>query len=388
VVEVGSVLPVLGVVGYILKSGEPHPSGLKRASDDEKAGVVSVLPAQASLQPVSVSSGMASPAAKRRAKELNVDIQLVKGTAEGGRISVADVEAFAQAQVAAKASSGEIRASPLARRIAQSAGIDLAIIKGTGKDGSISKEDVEAAIAARQQIVAQPAPAVEIIPIKGVRAVISERMHASSQQTAPVTLTTEVDATAFVQTRQKLNEQFSEALGWRIAYNDILVKLAAITLQDFPYINARQEGDTIHLLKEINIGVAVDTERGLLVPVVRNADRLSITQISRELRALAERALAGKSQPDDLTDGTFTITNLGTFGIDAFTPIINLPQIAILGVGRINQKPVAYKGGIHLREQVYLSLTFDHRLVDGAPAARFLQRIGDLIQSHEQAQWE
>jgi pyruvate dehydrogenase E2 component (dihydrolipoamide acetyltransferase) len=147
--------------------------------------------------------------------------------------------------------------------------------------------------------------------------------------------------------------------------------------------------ESIHHNKEINVGVAVDSERGLLVPVVRSADSKSIIQINRELSQLLERALAGKSLLDDLTGGTFTITNLGSLGIDAFTPIINHPEAAILGVGRIVQKPVVVDGGIYVRDQVTLSLTFDHRLVDGAPAARFLQRIGELIEtlSSESGLW-
>jgi pyruvate dehydrogenase E2 component (dihydrolipoamide acetyltransferase) len=218
-------------------------------------------------------------------------------------------------------------------------------------------------------------------PLKGVRAVIFERMSASAQQTAPVTLTTEVDATGLVSLRKRLNEQVSSALGGRIAYNDILIKLVASTLQSFPYMNARFESGQLLLLPEIHIGVAVDTEKGLLVPVVRNAQQRTLGEVSQELREKAERALAGKSLPDDLSGGTFTITNLGGFGIDTFTPIINLPEVAILGVGRIVEKVVAYMGGVHVRQRMALSVTFDHRLVDGAPAARFLQRVGELIET-------
>lgn len=219
-----------------------------------------------------------------------------------------------------------------------------------------------------------------MVPISGVRSLIAERMLASSQQTASVTITSEVDATELVNMRAQLNEGLSEQLGFRISYNPILVKIVARALREFPYMNARQEGDSICLLPEVHIGLAVDTERGLLVPVVREADRKSIPQIGRELRDKAQRAIDGKILPDEFSGGTFTITNLGAFGVDAFTPIINPPEMAILGIGRIEQAPMAYKGEMCLRHRLILSLTFDHRLVDGAPAARFLQRIRELIE--------
>ncbi len=205
-------------------------------------------------------------------------------------------------------------------------------------------------------------------------------MHASSQQTAPVTLTSEVDATELVKIRAHLNGDLEKELGFRISYNDILVKIAACCLEEHPHLNARQEGNAIHLLPDISIGLAVDTPRGLLVPVVHHVQRKPIADIAMELREKHERAIAGKSLPEDLAGGTFTITNLGALGVDAFTPIINLPEIAILGIGRIQQKPAAWQGKVELRHRMALSLTFDHRLVDGAPAARFLRRVSELIE--------
>jgi pyruvate dehydrogenase E2 component (dihydrolipoamide acetyltransferase) len=253
------------------------------------------------------------------------------------------------------------------------------MIQGTGERGRVTREDVERAIAA-QELPAAPMPAAETVPITAVRAIIAERMLASSQQTAPVTLTMEVDATELVKMRTQLNEGLGEPLGLALSYNDILVKITAQVLREFPYMNARHADQAIQLLPDINIGLAVDTDRGLLVPVVRAADRLTLLQLAQALHPKIERASAGTSQPDDLTGGTFTITNLGALEVDAFTPIINPPEMAVLGVGQIVEKPVAIGGAVVLRQRLVLSLTFDHRWVDGAPAARFLRRLKALIE--------
>ncbi|MGQ9593189.1 MAG: 2-oxo acid dehydrogenase subunit E2 [Anaerolineae bacterium] len=371
VVREGSSVPVAGLVAYILQEGEALPSVVQPAVP--QPGVAQPLvppgPSAVPTQPV-----RASPAARRRARELGVDLQEVMGTGPGGAVTVEDVERHA-AQKAAQEAPLEVRATPAARHLAQELGVDLTSVTPSGPGGRITREDVERAV--RE---AAPAPA-EIVPLEGVRAVIAQRMHRSLQETAQVTLTTEVDATNLVQARSQVNATREKAGLPPLSYNAILVKVVAVALSAFPYMNAIFMEGAIHRHKEVNVGVAVDTERGLLVPVIRHADRKSIVQIDAELRALAERALAGQSTLDDLSGGTFTITNLGTLGVDVFTPILNYPEVAILGVGRIAPKPVVYQGGLYIRERLPLSLTFDHRLVDGAPAARFLQRVGDLIES-------
>lgn len=227
--------------------------------------------------------------------------------------------------------------------------------------------------------------------MKGVRAIIAERMATSVHTTARVTLVTEVDATEFVALRERLKGKVAEAWGFAPGYNDLLARIVAVALRKFPYMNARlapstgsgQGPDAIELLARVNLGMAVDTERGLLVPVIRDVDKKNLRELGTEFRALVERARAGRALPDDLTGGTFTITNLGMYDIDAFTPVINLPEVAILGVGRIAPKWVyspASPTAPVLRQMMTLSLVFDHRLVDGAPAARFLQYIKNLIE--------
>jgi pyruvate dehydrogenase E2 component (dihydrolipoamide acetyltransferase) len=206
-------------------------------------------------------------------------------------------------------------------------------------------------------------------------------MATSVHTTARVTLVSEVDATEFVAARENLKERVSQAWGFAPGYNDLLGLIVARTLREFPQMNARlsADGKSVEWLSQINLGMAVDTDRGLLVPVIRGADRKGLREFGSEFRQLVDRARIGRSLPDDLSGGTFTITNLGMYEVDAFTPVINLPEAAILGVGRIREKVVPYKGEVKIRKMMTLSLVFDHRLNDGAPAARFLTQINQMI---------
>ena len=277
--------------------------------------------------------------------------------------------------------------TPAARKLAEELGIDYRTIQGSGPEGRIGREDVlRAAEAARAATTAAPSPPAApapgggVVPVTGVRAVVAQRMADSARQTARVVLIADADATQLVAWRDYLRRDYAQQAS-NIGYNELLVVIAARALRAFPYMNASWREDGIHILEEINIGVAVDTPRGLLVPVIRHADRKTIFDIHRELSALIEAARAGRSAPDDLSGGTFTITNLGMYEIDAFTPIINLPEAAILGVGQIAPRPVVKGEQVIVQRRVALSLAFDHRVVDGAPAARFLQHVKHLIEA-------
>jgi pyruvate dehydrogenase E2 component (dihydrolipoamide acetyltransferase) len=281
---------------------------------------------------------------------------------------------------------GRLVVSPLARRLAANAGIDLTSLTGSGPHGRIMKRDVQV-VMTRPAKAPSPLPPAETpqaepgsrwIPFSATRRTIAERMTASVREAPQVTLTTEADAEALVNLRAQLQADLSEAEG--IAFTDLFTKIAAAALREQPDLNARVENGGIRLFEAINIGVAVDTERGLIVPVICDADRKGVATIARERRDLVERARSGKSRPDELSGGTFTLTNLGVYEIDAFTPIINLPEGAVLGVGRIVKKPVVRNDELRVGSTVVLSLTFDHRLVDGGPAARFLQRIKLLVE--------
>jgi pyruvate dehydrogenase E2 component (dihydrolipoamide acetyltransferase) len=263
--------------------------------------------------------------------------------------------------------------SPRAKRAALSRGIDWKTLHGSGRNGRIRDRDVQAAAATNSEDAATA--------VSTVRRTIAERMLTSHQSTAPVTLTTMVDATNLA----SLRNQFYSVTAIVPAFTDILLKLTALALQKHPPLNARWDGERMVLSAGIHIGIAVDTDAGLLVPVLRDVPSLTLAQVASRSRDLIERARQRKLTTQELQGGTFTVTNLGAFGIDAFTPIINYPECAILGVGRIQRRPVVIGDAIVARDQITLSLTFDHRIVDGAPAARFLQMLSGLIENAAEA---
>lgn len=267
---------------------------------------------------------------------------------------------------------------------------DLALKTGVGAEPAQYDTGQEVAHRAAETLPSAPPPtpveaAGEVLGMSGVRAVIARRMAESAHTTASVTTTTQADATELVRLQAELTEEWQSSLGFAPSYHDLLMVIVAKALSEYPYMNAHLVGENIHRLAAINIGLAVDTERGLLVPVIKGVENMTLADVARVSRDLVERARAGTLLPDDLTGGTFTLTNMGMFEVDAFTPIINLPECAILGVGRIAARPAVVDGQICIRQMVTLSLTFDHRAVDGAPAARFLQRVKQLVEQPDLA---
>jgi pyruvate dehydrogenase E2 component (dihydrolipoamide acetyltransferase) len=228
---------------------------------------------------------------------------------------------------------------------------------------------VEKAIAATAQAKAPPA---QVVPMSGMRQSIATRMLQSLQTMAQVTLTTEVDVTDAMKLREGLARQWQDV---GLSPLHLMIKAAARALKEHPRMNAVQKENEVELVREINVGVAVSLQEGLIVPTIRRADEKHLVEIARESRDLANKVREGKASYDEVTGGTFTITNLGPYGVDAFTPIINSPQVGILGVGRVIEKPVVYQGEITKRSMMFLSLTFDHRVIDGAPAAEFLSTV-------------
>jgi len=260
-------------------------------------------------------------------------------------------------------------ASPRARRAARELGIDCSQLTGSGRSGRVLERDVRA--------LARAPTADRVVPLTPIRRLIAERMAASAHATAPVTLTTKADAMALRDLRAWRRAQGGHVPG----YTELILVAAAQALRRHPKLNARWQGDGIVLCAGIHIGVAVDTEAGLVVPVIRDANRLSVDDLAARLADLAERARSRRLHADEMQGGTFTVTNLGMYGIDAFTPIINLPECAVLGIGRVLTEPAVHLGQIVPRDRVSLSLTFDHRVVDGAPAARFLNDVRLLIEA-------
>jgi pyruvate dehydrogenase E2 component (dihydrolipoamide acetyltransferase) len=310
-----------------------------------------------------------------------------------------------------------VKISPLARKLAMELGLDYTRIVPSKPGGRIEREDVlshaadmkamgeavprrpqapgetpgAAAAAPGETPRTEPAAAGagqvgrseaggELIPLQGTRKVIAQRMFESARGTARAALFSSADASGLFARRGKLNEK-----GTKIGYTDMFVMAAAKALAEFPALNSRMEGNAIRVPRDINVGVAVDTEHGLMVPVIRNADRKGIAAISGELAEKAERARARKSTREDISEGTFTVTNLGMYGVESFVPIINPPECAILAVGAILRRPVAVKDrdAVEVRPVCALTLVFDHRIVDGAPAARFLQKVKELIENPE-----
>lgn len=377
------VVPVLTVVATIGKADEKfsaEPGTAKLAEGTKTGKEETPIVVSASVFSVAEHKGkvFASPRARKLADAKDVDLAQVTPTGYGGeRVVERDVLAYL---------SQLPKATPVAQKIAAEVGMDLRGVTATGPGGKITKEDVERAkVAVAKPVIAPPlalpqAEVVERVPLQGVRAIIADRMATSARTTARVTLFMEADASELVSMRERLRARVEKEWGFAPGYNDLLAKIVVTALRQFPYMNARLTADAIERLVHINLGMAVDTERGLLVPVIHDADQKSVRQFGQEFRELAERAQKGKSLPDDLAGGTFTITNLGMYDVLAFTPVINLPEAAILGVGRIAPQPVARGDQVVVRQMLVLSLAFDHRLVDGAPASRFLQYIKDLIE--------
>jgi len=277
----------------------------------------------------------------------------------------------------------KVKITPRARRLAEQHGVRIETLVGTGPEGRIVEEDVQRAVAA-MRVGAPPSEVVpELIPLTGMRKAIFDRLGESWRNAARVTLFAEADVTRLVELRKERGARWEAESGLKISYNDLILKGVAVALQECPRINCTLTREGIRVHREVHLGFAVDLGEGLVAPVIRDAHKKSLLEMAREARALAEKARAGRLVPQDLEGGTFTVTNLGGFGVELFTPILNPPQAAILGVGRIIEKPVVLNGGIHIRAMMGLSLAFDHRLIDGAPAAQFLARLQELLEQPE-----
>lgn len=408
-VDVGVTLEPGDVVGYIFEAGEDIPDTLagapaaaEPASEPEPATPApAAVPEPVASAPVAASPQAAprdghiksSPAARRLARELGVDYTRVMGSGPGGRIVETDVQAASQSGAATTAAPArmatgpEPKASPLAKRLASERGIDLRSVQGTGPGGRIVQSDIENASVTGSRAGGAVAPAAasgpqagERVPVKGMRKTIASRMHHSLQESAQLTMDMEVNMEDAVKMRTSLVDEWANE-GVKPTYTDIVIKAVAKALQSHPMMNSQFLGSEIALMTEINIGMAVALPEGLVVPVVRNVNQLSIKELARETSRLALAARDGTLGLDDYAGGTFTVTALGMYGVDSFTPIINEPQSGIMGVNRIydgvewdGDKPVKTK-------KMNLSLTWDHRAVDGAPAAEYLVEVRNLLQS-------
>ena len=391
-VEPGAELPPGALIGWLLEAGEDPPAAATGtpATPPARADAVTAEPDAQASAAARTGRLFASPNARRVAAERAIDISRLNGTGPGGRIITADVLDAATTQAAQAAqvtlTTPPAAVSPLARRDAAAAGVDLRTVAGTGPGGRILRSDVRAAATATptdpgQALVSAqpnaPAPAIaaEVIPLTGMRGVIASRMHASLLEMAQLTLGTEATMDAAVALRAELKEQWPQAGMPVPTITDLVVRAAALALREHPRLNATVRDNAIYVQPDINIGLAVALEEGLLVPVIKGADQAPLSELAARSRALAEAARTGRVRLPDLEGGTFTVSTLGALGVDFFTPVITPGQVAILGVGRLRDS-VRWDGATPVRTQVLtLSITFDHRAVDGAPAAEYLRSV-------------
>jgi pyruvate dehydrogenase E2 component (dihydrolipoamide acetyltransferase) len=397
----GDEVPVMATIAWIGEAGEVAPGdegrGVRSEEDVPQVGASVETPAPAATQspnlPIAQSSFVdlqspVSPRARYLAERKGVEAAALAGSGPGGRVIERDVQAAIAAQP---------KLTPVAKAMVAEGGFAVPA-QGSGPGGRVTSKDLVkeeetgrqgdmpgAATQSPNRPIAQSpisnlqSPEVEIIPVKGVRKVIAERMLQSLQTTAQLTLNASADARALQALRKRLKDS-PEAMGVRgITINDLVLLAVARTLPAFPGLNALFTGAEIHQYRSVNLGIAVDTPKGLMVPVVRSADTLSLRQLSAEAKRLAIACLESKITPDELTGGTFTVTNLGAFGVESFTPVLNAPQVGILGVSSIQLKPTEVGDKVKFVPHIGLSLTINHQIVDGAPAARFLQALGQAI---------
>ncbi|MCJ7684674.1 MAG: 2-oxo acid dehydrogenase subunit E2 [Desulfobacteraceae bacterium] len=394
----GSKVPITKAVAIIVSQGETVPEGY-----DEQLSETSLKtsePEAKQMGPLGKESDdiKAAPVARKLAKTHGIDLSLVTPTGPHRTIMKKDVEAYLASSPTDPSVSGSmpsggekerIKVSPLARSMAKTHNLDLRNIQGTGPGGRITRTDIHRELAGQKThmektggIAHEGLPGsvtgkepMQNVPIEGVRRVIFDNMFQSISQTAQLTLHTETCAESIVAWRQRLNGD-----GPRVSYNAILVKISAMALRLHPEINSTVDGDMIRVWRQIHIGLAMEANDSLIVPVVRNPDIKTVREIERDITELVHKIRENNLVPDDLVNGTFTISNLGFANIDYFTPIIRPPESAILGVGRISKKPGIRDDRVVPEARMGLSLTFDHRIIDGAPAARFLDTIRGMVE--------
>ncbi len=377
VVPEGATVPVGTILAVIAQAGEQPEriEGIKAGEVVEmKAEAGKPQAAEAETVPVEKKRILSTPSARRLAKELGVDLASVPGTGPDGKIKEADVLKFHEEGPPAP------KITPLAAEIAKQEGLDIAKITGTGENGKITRQDVERALAAAK-VVPQEAPSqVKVIPFEGIRKVIADNMHASLQNAAQLTTFTEVDVTEMVRFRDLVREEYKKDDSVKISYNDIIVMATARALMRHPIMNSTLVGEEILVHDTVHLGIAVALSEGLIVPKLRHAEKKNLLQIAKEIRELAQKAREGALAIEEVTDGTFTISNVSMLGMDGFTPVLNPPETGILGVGRVIEKPAVFEGEIAIRHMMTLSLTFDHRVVDGTPAMTFLNTLARYLE--------
>ena len=375
-VPAGLERPVLTVVALVGAADEALPdlpaygvSGGGAAAPSRAAApmaVVTVSVGAPAAVAAAASNGPVSPRARKLAAEKGIDPTLVPGTGVGGRVLAEDVEAYA-------ASAGSVKATPVAKRAAQNAGVDLRGVHGTGIGGKVTKDDVLGAAAGGAAPSVGGTQGVKRMPLTPMRRIIAARMCESKFAAPHYYVSVEVDMSGAKALRARTKS-------FKVSFNDIVLYGAAKALCEFPQVNARWCGDAVEQVGDINLGMATALPTGLIVPVVRQAQTLSLEGLCAATKELAGKAQAGKLLPDEYIGNTFTVSNLGAFGVDHFTAIINQPDSAILAVGQIKDRVVVIDGGIQVRPIMKLTLSSDHRVIDGSVAAQFMGRLKEILE--------
>ncbi|UYZ14196.1 2-oxo acid dehydrogenase subunit E2 [Brevibacillus sp. WF146] len=361
----GGVVPygtVLGVVGQPNETAAAVPAAVSAAAQVESAASL------AAAEPTtSATAATGAPAA-------------------GGATVLAEGAPVLAGGAPARSREG-VKISPVARKMAEEAGLDYTNIAGSGPQGRITKEDIEAVLATREnegnapagQAAADEGPigetGAEHIPVTGMRRVIAERMQNSLMQSAQLTMTAHADVTDLLRMKEQVSGELQDRYGVKLTVTDLIARAAVLALSRRKEMNSAFLGDRIERYEEVHLGIAVALEKGLVVPVIRRAGKLSLAELSREIKSLGVRARQNQLAPDEMKGSTFTITNLGGYGVETFTPILNPPETGILGVGAVRDTPVFVGDELVRRSMLPLSLTFDHRVLDGAPAAAFLAAV-------------
>ncbi|WP_433319847.1 dihydrolipoamide acetyltransferase family protein [Micromonospora sp. CA-269861] len=392
----GRVVTLHGAAGEVRPVGQPlitiapldggdEPAGHATYREEERAGSGNVL--------IGYGTGHGNAARRRRRPRLAVapeptDAALADAGETGGTAATAGSDRAVAALVPGPTA---LVISPIVRRLAREHGVDLGTVRGTGPGGVIRRADVEAALtvpAARLAAVPDPQVASAavgdgdgdvIVPLTGVRKVIADKLSRSRREIPEVTIWVDVDATGLLETRAAINAATPDA---PVSILALLARICLSGLRRFPQLNARVDTEAQHIVQSagVHLGIAAQTDRGLLVPVLRDAQRLTTAELAAELAATTAAARAGSLPPARLTGGTFTLNNYGVFGVDGSTPIINHPEAALLGVGRIVDKPWVVDGQLAVRKVTQLSLTFDHRVCDGGVAGGFLRHVADCVE--------
>lgn len=382
--DLDAQVPVNHVVGYIGEENEQVPAEPPGVAGETADSVQEEVAAAAETvestsEVVVVNSGekpRATPAARREAKVKRVELATVPGSGPNGRVHLKDVEVYATTGVAT------VKITPLASKIAKQEQVDVSTLAGSGLNGKVLKQDVSTAIQGKDKKAATPSASPEKRrKIAGMRKVISDRMSQSAFTAPHVTLTSDIDMTKVKELRTQLLPIIEKQTGFRLSYTEVIIKAVGTVLSRFPALNASFVNNEIIYNDDVHIGLAVAVPDGLMVPVIKDVTQKGLADLTTEAKDIGKRAREQKLLPDQLKGSTFTISNLGMYAIDTFTPIINQPEIAILGVGRMVDKPVVVKGAIEVRPMMAVSLSFDHRVVDGAPAAEFLTELKRVLEN-------